>query len=85
MSDERSFGRLCGARTRKGTACIAPGKANGRCRMHGGASTGPKTENGRRRIAEAVRKRWDAFRTNRERLPTRDSQSFGVNTAWRRT
>lgn len=30
----------CGARTRKGTPCQAPAMANGRCRMHGGKSTG---------------------------------------------
>lgn len=33
----------CGAKTRKGTPCKAPAMANGRCRMHGGKSTGPKT------------------------------------------
>ena len=50
---------ICGAKTRKGTPCKAksePGKK--RCRLHGGLSTGPKTEEGRRRIAEAQRKRW---------------------------
>ena len=53
----------CGAKTRKGTACRAkalPGKT--RCRFHGGLSTGPRTDQGRRRIAEAQRKRWRAFR-----------------------
>jgi hypothetical protein len=30
---------------------------NGRCRMHGGLSSGPKTEEGRRRIAESNRTR----------------------------
>ncbi|MFL5137021.1 MAG: HGGxSTG domain-containing protein, partial [Microvirga sp.] len=28
----------CGARTRSGNACRAPGMPNGRCRMHGGLS-----------------------------------------------
>jgi uncharacterized protein YjiS (DUF1127 family) len=32
------------------------GKA--RCRFHGGLSTGPKTQAGRARIAEAQRRRW---------------------------
>jgi hypothetical protein len=36
------------------------GKA--RCRFHGGLSTGPKTEAGRARIAEAQRRRWAAYR-----------------------
>lgn len=30
----------CGARTRSGTSCRAPAMQNGRCRMHGGTSTG---------------------------------------------
>ena len=53
----------CGARTRTGTPCrmkIEPGKR--RCRLHGGLSTGPKTKEGRIRIAEAQRKRWSAWR-----------------------
>jgi hypothetical protein len=40
------------------------GKA--RCRFHGGLSTGPKTEAGRSRIAEAQRRRWRAFRDARQ-------------------
>lgn len=30
----------CGAKTRSGKPCQSPGMANGRCRMHGGPSTG---------------------------------------------
>ena len=30
----------CGARTRRQTACLAPAMSNGRCRLHGGLSTG---------------------------------------------
>ena len=51
--------KSCGARTRKGTPCRAkalPGKR--RCKFHGGMSTGPKTPEGRERIAEAQRRRW---------------------------
>jgi hypothetical protein len=29
-----------------------------RCKFHGGLSTGPKTAEGRARIAEAQRRRW---------------------------
>lgn len=36
----------CGAKTRKGGLCMSPGMRNGRCRMHGGASTGPRTPEG---------------------------------------
>jgi hypothetical protein len=39
----------CGARTRAGCSCRQPAMANGRCRFHGGKSTGPRTEAGRAR------------------------------------
>ena len=47
-------GSRCEARTRKGAACQKPplsGKS--RCRLHGGLSTGPKTPEGKARIAAA--------------------------------
>lgn len=43
----------CGARTRRGTPCRAPAMANGRCRMHGGKSTGPRTPEGLERSRRA--------------------------------
>jgi len=43
----------CGARTRAGTPCKGPAMPNGRCRMHGGASTGPRTPEGLERIRKA--------------------------------
>ena len=47
-------GQRCGAKTRRGTACQRPAnKKNGRCRLHGGASTGPKTTDGLARISAA--------------------------------
>jgi hypothetical protein len=39
----------CGARTRAGCSCRQPAMANGRCRFHGGKSTGPRTQAGRAR------------------------------------
>ncbi len=48
----------CGAHARStGLPCQAKALANGRCRNHGGLSTGPKTFAGRQAIAEATRKR----------------------------
>lgn len=45
-------GRRCGATTRSGEPCKkAAMKGRARCRNHGGASTGPRTEEGRKRIA----------------------------------
>jgi hypothetical protein len=43
----------CGAKTRAGGGCRQPAMANGRCRLHGGRSTGPRTEAGRARCAAA--------------------------------
>lgn len=43
----------CGARTKgTGTPCRRLPCRNGRCKLHGGLSTGPKTAEGRRRCAE---------------------------------
>src|SRR5260370_26711141 len=43
------LGLACGARTRAGTPCkrIAAPLGNGRCKLHGGASTGPRTAPGK--------------------------------------
>lgn len=45
-SDEKP--RLCGAKTRAGAPCAKIGLANGRCRQHGGLSTGPRLKHGQR-------------------------------------
>ena len=54
----------CGARCRDGHPCRAPPvrdpetgyNRNGRCRMHRGASTGPRTPEGKARVAAAARR-----------------------------
>ena len=46
----------CGAKTRRGTPCKCSAMPNGRCRIHGGLSTGPKTGDGIERIRRAVTK-----------------------------
>ena len=53
----------CGARTRRGRACQGPAMPNGRCRMHGGASTGPRTPEGLERCRRA---RWKHGARSRE-------------------
>jgi DNA-binding XRE family transcriptional regulator len=58
----------CGARTRKGQPCrmlSVPGRR--RCKLHGGMSTGPRTAEGRARIAEAQRRRWRQRATGEQR------------------
>jgi len=51
-----SNARRCGAKNRRGSPCQCPAMANGRCRLHGGLSTGPKTAAGIARIRWAVTK-----------------------------
>ena len=47
-------GKRCGAKTRRGTECQRPAyKRNGRCALHGGASTGARTREGLNRISGA--------------------------------
>ena len=47
-------GQRCGARTRRGTACLRPAlKGKTRCQLHGGRSTGNKTEDGIARLTAA--------------------------------
>ena len=60
---------ICGAKTRIGTPCQAPpvwnkenDKAkNGRCKLHGGLSIGPKTEAGKNVIRISNKKRSKHF------------------------
>ena len=52
---ELSKAAKCGAKTRKGTLCEGPAMPNGRCRMHGGPSTGPRTPEG---LERSRRARW---------------------------
>ena len=46
----------CGARNRRGCPCEGPAMRNGRCRFHGGKSTGPRTAEGLRRCQTATLK-----------------------------
>ena len=55
MSDraQNSMDGRCGARTRAGGHCRRWPMTNGRCRFHGGCSTGPRTAEGLARIRAA--------------------------------
>ena len=50
-------GRCCAHARSTGNPCKAKAMPNGRCKNHGGLSTGPKTSQGRQAIAEATRQR----------------------------
>jgi len=60
---------LCSARCRDGHACKAKAvvnpktdkPVNGRCRMHGGLSTGAKSEEGKAKCREAARRGMIAY------------------------
>ena len=54
--------RYCGARTRLGTTCVCRALENGRCRLHGGASTGRRSSAGKARIPAAQVARWARWR-----------------------
>jgi hypothetical protein len=45
----------CGAKTRRQSSCCGPAMKNGRCQMHGGLSTGPRTPEG---LERSRRARW---------------------------
>lgn len=52
------FKIYCGAHARStGLPCKAKALANGRCKNHGGLSTGPRNPEGRRAIGDATRQR----------------------------
>ena len=57
--------RRCGAKNRRHTPCRAPAMKNGRCKFHGGLSTGPRTPEGLERSlygAETWSRRQDCTR-----------------------
>lgn len=52
-------GLQCGARTRAGTPCKRSDlMTSGRCKLHGGLSTGAKTDEGRARSRSNLALRW---------------------------
>lgn len=52
-------GLACGARTRRGTECKRTDLGvSGRCKFHGGMSTGQKTEEGKAAALANLAKRW---------------------------
>ena len=69
-------GQRCEARTRKGTLCQRPGnKINGRCKFHGGRSTGARTEDG---LASLTASRTTHGRTTKaERAKAKHSAEVG--------
>jgi hypothetical protein len=68
-------GQRCEARTRRGTLCQRPGtKRNGRCRLHGGRSTGPRTAEGLARLVASKIKHGKFTKEKREAATLRAEQ-----------
>ena len=69
-------GRRCGAHSRRtGKPCLQPAMKNGRCRLHGGKSTGPRTEQGK--LSQSIAAWYDG--TRRRVLPPRDGRGRFTN------
>ena len=70
LENERYYGKsaamrgkaTCGARTRQGTPCRSLAMPNGRCKLHGGMSTGPRTPEGWARLRAGHAAYWAAKR-----------------------
>jgi len=72
----------CGARARRtGKPCQAPAMKNGRCRLHGGLSTGPRTPEGK---ARARRGNWKhgEYSTEAMRLKREAAEVFRRARLW---
>lgn len=63
---------VCGAKTRKGTPCQKAGLKNGRCRLHGGSSTGPKD---REKKSQQMKGNKNALKTGEYETITYDTLS----------
>ena len=62
--------QTCGARTRKGEPCKCLALKNGRCKLHGGQSTGPKTDDGWNRTRAGYRAYVERRRAETDTSPT---------------
>ncbi len=59
---------FCGAKTRLDVPCREKPMKNGRCRLHGGLSTGPKTQTGLARCGNWKHGRYSKMEKSRRRL-----------------
>jgi hypothetical protein len=76
-------GRYCLAKRSDGSLCffraVIPGDGpRGRCGWHGGTgNSGPKTAEGKKRIADAQRLRWARYRASKE-APTETARRISL-------
>ena len=66
MKVSKGLAKICGAYARTtGKPCQAKKVyRGGKCRLHGGLSTGPKTLDGKERALKALRDGWRRWRAN---------------------
>lgn len=66
---------LCGAKSKRnrGAPCRQPAMANGRCRLHGGKCTGPKTQMG---LDRARRANWKHGYYSSDKIAERKGDSL---------
>lgn len=58
MKENMAIKKKCGAYARTtGSPCNSKALNNGRCKLHGGMSTGPKSSEGKERVAKATKYR----------------------------
>lgn len=69
----------CGAKNRRGTPCQCPAMKNRRCRLHGGLSTGPKTQEGIERIRRA---KWKHGRYSKAAIEDKRNLRKMLKEAW---
>lgn len=82
---EHLLGIPCGATTRAGTPCkLTTIYRNGRCKLHGGKSTGAKTKAGRKRQRDGYRawlEKQRASNAGRKRTRTYTNDAIGIGGA----
>ena len=69
MKEPTKVNKICGAKTRAGSPCGKfPVAGKRRCLLHGGLSTGPRTDEGKKKIADAQLKhgRYVNYRARRK-------------------
>lgn len=77
----------CKAKTRRGTPCRCMALGNGRCKFHGGLSTGPKTAEGKAKSSENLARYWLERRAAgpcHQTDATKAKISAAIKRVWRR-
>ena len=78
-------GTRCLAKTRRGTPCQNPAiKGPGRCKLHGGRSTGPRTPEGKARAAKAHTKHGRSSRAHVEKVRAINAEIKRITLALKR-